>query len=182
MPATGDVAVGDGDVLGWPVVAESEAGFRADAVVPRSVDEAVGDAYVLAAVDVHAIAVGVDLEVVDGEVVDAGEQHPEVAALEDGEVAQYDVAAVPEADGLVAGAGLFGDVSGISTACGAVRAEAQPLAPEKAWPGDGEVADAVAPKQRVAPVVVAPILVGFPRRVRFGRVIGPAHVAGGLAG
>ena len=42
---------------------------------------AVGDAYILAAVDVHAVAVGVDLEVVDGEVVDAGKQQAEVAAL-----------------------------------------------------------------------------------------------------
>jgi hypothetical protein len=45
-------------------------------VVPGRVDEAVGDADVAAAVDLHAVAVGVDGEVVDGEVVDAGERRP----------------------------------------------------------------------------------------------------------
>ena len=89
-------------------VAERVAGLGADAVVPGRVDGAVGDADVLAAVDVHAVAIGVDVEVVDGEVVDAGEQQAEVAALEDGEVAQQDVAAVLEGDGLVADAGLLG--------------------------------------------------------------------------
>ena len=69
-------------------IAERVAGLGTDAVVPRRVDGAVGDAHVLAAVDVHAVAVGVDLEVVDGEVVDAGEQQAEVAALEDGEIAE----------------------------------------------------------------------------------------------
>ena len=73
---------------GGAVVAEGKAGLRTDAIVPRGVNGAVRDADVLAAVDVHAIAVGVDLEVVDGEVVDAREQKAEVAAFEDGEVAE----------------------------------------------------------------------------------------------
>ena len=114
--AAGDEAVGDGDVLGGPVVAEGEGGLGADAVVPGRVDGAVGDADVLAAVDVHAVAVGVDLEVVDGEVVDAGEEEGEVASLEHGEVAELDVAAVFEADGLVAYAGLFRLVHGVVAA------------------------------------------------------------------
>ena len=84
----GDVAVGDGDVLGGARVAECEGTLWADAVVPGRVDGAVGDADVAAAVDVDAVAVGVDLEVVDGEVVDAGGEDAELSALEDGEVAR----------------------------------------------------------------------------------------------
>ena len=41
----------------------------------------------------------------------------EVSALEDGEVAEDDVAAVLEGDGLVADAGLLGGVSGVVAAC-----------------------------------------------------------------
>ena len=70
----------------------------------------------LAAVDVHAVAVGVDGEVVDGEVVDAGEEQAEVAALENREVAEEDVAAVLERDGFVAYAGLLGLEHGVVAA------------------------------------------------------------------
>ena len=112
----GDVAVGDGQVLGGAGVAEGVAGLGADGVVPGRVDEAVGDADVAAAVDVDAVAVGVDGEVVDGQVVDAGEEEAEVAALEDGEVAEEDVAAVFERDGFVADAGLLGLEHGVVAA------------------------------------------------------------------
>ena len=84
----GDEVVGDGDVVGGAGVAERVAGLGADAVVPWGVDGAVGDAHVAAAIDVEAVAVGVDEEVVEGEVVDAGGEQGEVAALEDGEIAQ----------------------------------------------------------------------------------------------
>ena len=140
LVAAGDQAVGDGDVARGARVAERVAGLGADAVVPGRVDGAVGDAHVLAAVDVHAVAVGVDLEVVDGEVVDAGEQQAEVAAFEDGEVAQQDVAAVLERDGFVADAGLLGDVDGASSPlAAAVRAEAEAFAPDQAGAGDAEM-------------------------------------------
>ena len=59
--AAADEAVGDVHVLAGAVVAEGEAGLGNDGVVPRGVDGAVGDADVLAAVNVHAVAVGVDL-------------------------------------------------------------------------------------------------------------------------
>ena len=64
--------------------------------------------HILAAVNVNAIAVGIDFEVVDGQVVDSCEQQAEVAALEKGEVLEDDIVAVLEGDGLVADAGLFG--------------------------------------------------------------------------
>ena len=142
LVAAGDEAIGDGDVARGARVAESVARLGADAVVPGRVDGAVGDADVLAAVDVDAVAIGVDVEIVDGEVVDAGEQQCEVAALEDGEVAQENVAAVFERDGFVADAGLLGDVDGIvcraALGC-AVGAEAEAFAVDEAGAGDGEV-------------------------------------------
>ncbi len=124
LVGAGDVAVGDGDVFGGAGVAESEAALGADGVVPGGVDGAVGDADVAAAVDVHAVAVGVDFEVVDGEVVDAGEEEAEVAAFEDGEVAEDDVAAVFERDGFVGYAGLLCFVDWVSAAGGAFGTEA----------------------------------------------------------
>src|SRR5581483_5917661 len=105
--AAGDPVVGDGDVARCACVAEREARLGADAIIPRRVDGAVGDADVLAAVDVDAIAIGVDADVVDGDVVDPGQQEAEVSAFEDGEVAEENVAAVLERDGLVADASLF---------------------------------------------------------------------------
>ena len=157
-------------IAGGAGVAEGEGGFGADAVVPGGVDGAVGDADVLAAVDVHAVAVGVDLEVVDGEVVDAGEEQAEVAALEDGEVAEEDVAAVLEGDGLVADAGLLGD-EGKSVAFWAA-AVGEAFAPDEAGAGDGEVVEVFAPDEGVVPVVVAVVLVGLPGGFGLGCVVG----------
>jgi len=136
----------------------------------------------LAAVDVDAIAVGVDFEVVDGEVVDAGEQEGEVAALEDGEVAEDDVAAVLEGDGLVADAGLLGDVDGIVAACGAAGAEAEAATVDEAGAGDAEVVKIFSPEERVVPVVVAVVLIGVPVGFGLGWVVESAVVACGLAG
>ena len=73
---------------------------------PRRIHGAIGDAHVAAAVDVHAIAVGVDLEIVDGEIVDAGGEDAEPSADEDREIAQDDVVTVLEGDGFVADAGI----------------------------------------------------------------------------
>src|SRR5713226_3618053 len=56
LVGAGDKAVGDGHVLGGWRVIERIAGLGADSVVPGRVDEAVGDADVAAAVDVHAVA------------------------------------------------------------------------------------------------------------------------------
>jgi len=124
LVGAGDVAVGDGDVFGGAGVAEGKAALGADGVVPGGVDGAVGDADIVAAVDVDAVAVGVDFEVVDGEVVDAGEEEAEVAAFEDGEVAEDDVAAVFERDGLVGYAGLLGCIGGVVAARVVASAEA----------------------------------------------------------
>jgi hypothetical protein len=53
--------------FGGSVVAQGKAGLGANAIVPWRVDTAVGHADAPAAVDVDAIAIGIDLEVVDGE-------------------------------------------------------------------------------------------------------------------
>ena len=121
-----DVAVGDGHVFGGAGVAQGEGTLGADAVVPRRVDGAVRDADVAAAVDVHAVAVGIDLQVVDGEVVDAGGEDAEVAAFEDREVAKDDVAAVFQRDGLVADAGLLGDWAGATSRGSRPRPQIRP--------------------------------------------------------
>ena len=66
----------------------------------------------------ETVAVGVDLEIVDGEIIDAGGEQPEMAAFQDGEVAQQDVAAILEGDGLVANSGLLGN-EGVAEGVGA---------------------------------------------------------------
>ena len=129
---------------------------------------------VFAAVDVHAVAVGIDREVVDGKIVDAGKQEAEVAAFEDGKIAQDDVAAVLEGDGFVADPGLLGlvervvaargtrdwlgSIAGLplgAEACGLGSArwqagpgsEREPLAVDEPWAGDAEVVDVFSPQQ-----------------------------------
>lgn len=76
-----DEAIGDGHVLCGPQIAEREAGLRANTIILRRIDGAVRYAHILAAVDVHAVPVGIDIEVVDGEVINSGKQKTEVASL-----------------------------------------------------------------------------------------------------
>ena len=91
---SGDVTIGDGDILGGARIAQRERTLGTDGIVPGRIDGAVRDANVAAAVEVNAVAVGVDFQIVDGEVVHAGGQNAEVSALQNGEVAQDDVAAI----------------------------------------------------------------------------------------
>ena len=97
-----------------------------------------------------------------------------MAAVEHAEIAQQHVAAVLQADGLVAHAGLLGP-----GAC--AGASAQAFAPDASGAGDGDVLQAFAPHQAVAPVAVAIVLILAPfvglRKVvasagAFGRGIG----------
>ena len=74
--------------------AQRVIGLQADAVVPGRIDVAVRNAHVAAGIHVHAVAVGVDLQVVDGQVVDARGQNAEVAAVQDRKIAQQHVVAV----------------------------------------------------------------------------------------
>ena len=117
----GDVAVGDRDVFGRARIAEREGALGADAVVPGRIDGAVGDAHVAAAVDIHAVAVGVDVEIVDGEVVDAGREDAEPSSLKHREVAQEDVVAVLQRDRFVADAGSSRYRAELSRSCPRLR-------------------------------------------------------------
>src|SRR5581483_8446083 len=107
----------------------------------RRIHEAVGDAHIAAGVDVHAVAIGIDLEIVDGQIVDAVGENAEMAAVENREIAQDDVVAVLEADGLIADAGI--------ESAGAATAAAQALAPNAAGADDARVRDVLGPDQAV---------------------------------
>src|SRR5580658_921975 len=100
--------VADGDVLRGPQISKRKAGLRTDTIVPRRNDAAVRYTNILAAVDVHAVPVGIDFEVVDGQVIDSGKQKAEVASPENREVPEDHIVAVLESNGLVAHARLFG--------------------------------------------------------------------------
>ena len=103
-------------------------------------------------------------------------------ALENGEIPQYHVAAVLERDGLVAHAGLLRSVERVIAAGRAIRSKTEPLAPDQPRPGDAEVMNLFAPKQRVMPVVVAVILMCVPIRLRLGRVVDSAVISSLLIG
>ena len=105
-----------------------------------------------------------------------------MAAFENREVAQQDVAAVLERDRLVADAGLFGYIDRVVAASVPVCAEAEPFAIDQPGAGDAEVVDVFAPEQGVVPVIVAVVLVGVPWGVGLGCVVGSAVIAGLFAG
>ena len=132
--------------------------LQADAVVPGRIHSAIGNADVPAAIDVHAVAVGIDREIVDGEVVDAGGQNAEVAAVENTKIAQQDIAAIFQCDGLVPCAGMLGSRLDIPTA-------AQPLAPNQASANDGYILQALTPNQAVVPMILAEVLIRLPGRI-----------------
>ena len=119
--------------------------------------------HVTAAVDIHAVAVGIDLEVVDREIVDAGREDREVPAVQDRDVTQRDVAAVLERDRLVGDAGLLGDRS-------RPVAFTQAPTPDQAGTENRDVVEILAPDQAVVPVAVTEVLIGV-EGVRLGLVI-----------
>jgi hypothetical protein len=102
----------------------------------------------LAAVNIDSIPIGIDFEIVDGQVVDPSCQNAEVAALQDREIAQQDVVAVFERDGLIPYPRSF--------CARLLRAStAQAFAPDQTRPKDGDIVDPLAPNQTIVPVVVA---------------------------
>ena len=62
-------------------------GLQHEGIVTGGVDAAVSDGHVLATVDVKAVAVGVDGDVVDGGEVAAGHDDSEMTTTVDGDVA-----------------------------------------------------------------------------------------------
>ncbi len=122
---------------------------------------------VAAAVDVHAVAVRINFQIVDGEVICSGGENREMAAMQNREIAQRDVAAIFQADGLVADARIF------RFWCRGAGALAESLAPDQSRPGDRDVFDSFAPDQTVVPVAVAVILIFVPL-IRLGRIVAAA--------
>src|SRR6266545_1052553 len=78
---TTDETVRDGDVLRSARETESIRTLQHDRIVVRRVDAAVRDTDVAAGIDVKAVAIGIDLEIVDREVVYTGSQQREVTAV-----------------------------------------------------------------------------------------------------
>src|SRR5690349_10368480 len=87
--------------------------------------------------------------------------------------------AVLQAEGLVANARLLGD-EGLIIAPRPARPEREALAKNQARPEHGEIVLVLCMKQRVAPMVVTVVLVGSPRIVRLGSVVGASVVARGF--
>ena len=69
-------------MIGRARVAEAEGTLQANAVIPGRVDAAIRDADIAATVDVDRVAIRVDGEIVDGEIVGTGSEDAEVAAVE----------------------------------------------------------------------------------------------------
>ena len=160
-----EMAIGDGDVFGGASRAEGERTFKDQAVVVGGIDGGIGDVDVLATVDVHAVAVGVDLDVVDGEIIDASGEDSKMSGAIDGDIADGDIAAGFEADGLVA------DAEGIG-----VGHAGESDAVDGSGAGDGDVGEVLAPDQAVVPMAVSEILIGA------GGVVGLGEIVGGAGG
>ena len=90
-------------------MAESIRALRADRVVPRRVYAAVRDTHVAAAIDVDSVAIGVDLQIVDRQIVDTGRQNGEVSAGEHRQIAKNDVIAILQGDRFVSHAWRLSD-------------------------------------------------------------------------
>ncbi len=159
-----DVAVRDGDVLSNDRPRQGIARLQDQRIVRRCVDLAIGDGHILAAVDVEAVAVGVDGDVVDGRQVAARHDDGEMAAAVDGDVADGDLSAEFQGYGLVAGtdaaalhlAGLLGVL---------LR---QAFAVNHSVAGNRDVRLPLGPDERVVEVGMAAVLVlGEVERLRF---------------
>ena len=135
--------------------AQGVRSFESDGVVVGRVDARVRDAHVAAGIDIDAVAVGVDHDVVDGQIVHAGGKDSEMAAIGDGEIAQRHVAAELQRDGLVAARSA---------------AAIQRLAGYASTADDRDILQTLAPNQAVVKVAVAGVLKLIPF-VRFRRVI-----------
>src|SRR4030095_820198 len=66
------LTISDRYVLRGARKAESVRTFQADPVIEWRIDRAIGDADVATRIDVDAVAIGIDLKVVDRQVVDTG--------------------------------------------------------------------------------------------------------------
>ena len=103
--AAGYVAVANRDILGRACFAKRKRALQADTIVPRRVYAAPGDADILATINVHAIAICVDLQIFKRQVDDAGRQDAKMPSGKNRNVTHRDIVAALERDYLVGRAG-----------------------------------------------------------------------------
>ena len=172
----GHLAVHDRQVFRDDTPAQRKGAFRAQAVVARRIDAAIGDHRVAAAINVNAVAVGVHRHVVHRQVVAAGDENGKVTAVKNRDVANQHVAAQLERDGLVAEPDRR-EIGFQSAACDwsdsnvekphiSIQqpvAAHQPAAVDHAVAGDGNVCEVFAPDEAVVKIAVPAVLIGIVR-------------------
>src|ERR1700689_1377053 len=99
--------------------------------------------HITAGIHVYAVAIGVDHDVVDRQIVDAGSEDSEVTAPRDTEIAKRYVAAELERDGLVGGRSPLTH---------------QRRAGNAATADDGDILQVLAPDHAVVKMAVAEVL------------------------
>ena len=153
------MAVGDRNGFTRLCISKSERAFEADSVVVWRVDAAVRDVYIATAIDIHSVPVGIDNEVVDGEMIDAGSENSKPSAMANGDISYQYILTIYERDRFVAVSGRFRVVGD------------EPLPEDLALADDRDIRDVISPYQAVVKVRVPEILVlivdGW-----FGRIIG----------
>ena len=160
--------VGDQDMLAEHGLLQRVRRLQHDGVVGGRVHLRVAHGEVLAAVDVNAVAVGVDDDVVDGADVAAGGDDGEMSAPVDGDVADEHVAAELQGDGLVARAD--GATLDDARLLGVVLRQA--LTVDHPLAGDGYVRLPLGPYQAVVEVGVAAVLILGESAERLALVVG----------
>ncbi len=170
LVVAGDETIRNGEIFGAARVSQCERTLWADRVIVGRVHGAIGDAHIAAAVNVHAVAIGIDSQVIDSQVIDAGCKNAEPSALKNLKIAECDVAAELQCDRLVANAGLrcVGQI-GVT-----VVAATETFAPDTTRPEDGHVVEVLAPQETIVPVIVTIVLIGLPRTLRLGRIVAAA--------
>ncbi len=103
----GDIAVGDGHIFRGARITQSERAFGADGIVPGRIDAAIRYTDIFAAIDIDAVAIGVDQQIVYGQIVNACGENGEVSALKHGKIPQYYVVAIFQAQSLISHRRVF---------------------------------------------------------------------------
>src|SRR5262249_31599078 len=118
----------------------------------------VRNADIAAGIDIDAVTIGIDFDVIDCEIVDAGGQDGEVTSMQNRNIADQDIGGELETDRFGSAAIRYG-----------VRAH-KSLAPDQAGTNDRNVNESFAPDQAVVKMAVSEILIFVPW-VRFRRIV-----------
>ena len=127
-------AVRDRDVLRRARESQRVRALQDDGVVVGRIDAAIGNPHIAARVQIDAVPVGVDGQVVDREIVHAGGQNSKVSAGQNRKIAQRHLAAELQRDRFVAASAAFPAHQGLAADQPAAedRHVLQPLAPDQA--------------------------------------------------